>query len=304
MKKTIQFETEKHRKMITDYLAEPIKIGDDVLVQGKYLGSNVSQDADEWNSIDVIDILPDGRLKLQREGYTERDYHGEINIIDPKKVEVRKDTLRVGVNPFPEKNWFRCCRHTGLGLGQIIYKCEDMLENGNVAHTVNGVDIMEYNFNPYVTDKDGKKIYFQRDYCWTLEDEQMFIESIYNYLNLGTVVLRKRSYDWVNTQALAGNKEVAYYDIIDGKQRIHTLMRFMKNEFPDIHGNYYGDFSERARRIMNFNSQGLNVMEIEENATDEDVLRVFLNVNYSGKPMSREHLDYVRSLFDNVKQNH
>ena len=42
-------------------------------------------------------------------------------------------------------------------------------------------------------------------------------------------------------------------------------------------------------------------MEINEGATDEDVLRVFLNVNYSGKPMSREHLDYVKSLYNNIK---
>ena len=41
----------------------------------------------------------------------------------------------------------------------------------------------------------------------------------------------------------------------------------------------------------------MTVFEIEEEASEEDVLRIFMNVNYTGRPMSQEHLDYVRTLF-------
>jgi uncharacterized protein with ParB-like and HNH nuclease domain len=161
------------------------------------------------------------------------------------------------------------------------------------------------NFNPFVYGKDGNRLYYQRDYCWTLEDEQNFIESMYNHLNLGTVVFRKRSWKWLEKESATrgdnkDNSDLGFYDVVDGKQRIHTLMRFMKNEFPDLHGNYYGDFSEYARRVLINDVQGLDVMEIEERATDDDVLQVFLNVNYSGKPMSAEHLEYVRSLYNKI----
>ena len=295
-----RYETEKRHKMIEDYLNGDIKVGDPILVQDKYLDAPTHRDENEYTTVRVLEILADGKLKVRNTSYPEKDYYGKPTVIDPKEVEIKKDPLWVGACPFVNKNWLRCCRHTGLGLSHIVFKVEEMIENDNVACEIEGVKVKEFNFDPFVFDKDGNKMHFQRDYCWTLEDEQNFIESIYNYLNLGTVVLRKRGYDWINKQCKLGNTDVAYYDVIDGKQRIHTLMRFMKNEFPDLHGNYYGDFSEYARRVLINDVQGLDVMEIEERATDDDVLQVFLNVNYAGKPMSAEHLEYVRSLYNKI----
>ena len=295
-----RYETERRHNLIEDYLNGEIKVGDPIKIQDKYLTAPTHRDENEYTTVHVMEILPDGNLKVRNTGYPEDDYYGKATVIDPKKVEIKKDPLWVGVYPFASKNWMSCCRHTGLGLSHIIFKIEEIIENDNVGGEFDGVKCMEFNFNPYVLDKDGNKMYFQRDYCWTLEDEQNFIESIYNYLNLGTVVLRKRSYKYIESECKKGNREVAYYDVIDGKQRIHTLMRFMKNEFPDKHGNYYGDFSEFARRTLINDVMGLDVMEIQERATDEDVLSVFLNVNYAGKPMSAEHLKYVRSLYNKI----
>jgi hypothetical protein len=34
----------------------------------------------------------------------------------------------------------------------------------------------------------------------------------------------------------------------------------------------------------------------EENATDEDVIATFLGVNFTGVPMSQEHIDYVKEI--------
>lgn len=84
-----------------------------------------------------------------------------------------------------------CVRTTGYRFSHIYFTMEEIIKNNNVANTINGIDVFEYNFNPYVIDNDGKKLYYQRDYVWTLEDEQTFIESIYNNLSLGTVVLKK-----------------------------------------------------------------------------------------------------------------
>ncbi len=289
--------SEKRQRLIDEYYASDFKIGDAVQVQGKYLNTNTSNDPDYWNSLNVVNIHPDGVLELRRKEYRPNEYHGEINEIDPNKVEVRKDAFAIGANPFPEKNWMSCVRNAGFGFTNIIFTIEKIIENNNIATTMNGIDVMEYNFNPYVIDSNGNKQYYQRDYVWTLEDEQAFIESIYNNLNLGTIVCRKRSYDYLKTETKAGNKEVACFDIVDGKQRLHTLMRFINNEFPDMHGNYYNDFSSMARRMFEDEPSGMNIMQIEERATDEETLRVFMNINYSGKPMSKEHLDYVLSLY-------
>ena len=40
-------------------------------------------------------------------------------------------------------------------------------------------------------------------------------------------------------------------------------------------------------------------MEMDEGCTDEDVLKVFLNVNFSGKPMSKEHIKFVQGIYNN-----
>jgi hypothetical protein len=71
----------------------------------------------------------------------------------------------------------------------------------------------------------------------------------------------------------------------------------MNDEFCDMHGNYYSDFSKYAQRVLTNIGTIIDIMEIEEKASDDDVMRVFLNVNYSGKQMSKEHLDYVRNLY-------
>ena len=156
----------------------------------------------------------------------------------------------------------------------------------------------ELNFNPYVTDPStGEKKYYQRPYCWTLEDEQMFIESIYNELDCGKIVLRTNVISDVLDAFTNGDKEDCYYDVVDGKQRLHTLYRFINDEFPDSHGNYYSDFSDVAKRMFKSRSC-ITLMEMDEGCTDEDVLKVFLNVNFSGKPMSMEHNKFVQGIYN------
>ena len=94
-----------------------------------------------------------------------------------------------------------------------------------------------------------------------------------------------------------GDKEACYYDVVDGKQRLHTLNRFINDEFPDSHGNYYSDFSDAAKRM--FKSRNcITLLEMGDESTDEDVLKVFLNVNFSGKPMSKEHIKFVQDIYN------
>lgn len=79
-----EFNSEKRRRQIDEYLAADYKVGDMVRVRGKDLLSNTSQDSNAWNDLEVVGIQPDGKLELRRSGYRPNDYHGELNIIDPK----------------------------------------------------------------------------------------------------------------------------------------------------------------------------------------------------------------------------
>ena len=294
-------------KLLNEYLSSPYKAGEKVLVRGKYLSWNESQDDDAWNEVTVLDVTEENSktvLKVQREGYDTTHYKGHIDKVVVDLDVVRKSTLYIGVNPIPTDYWNKNVRMTGLGVSNVIHRILDDIEK-DVNHTyyINGIYIPELNFNPFVYNKNGERLYYQRDYVWTLDDEQNFIESMYNRLNLGTVVFRKRSWKWLENETSerdkdGDNSDLGFFDIVDGKQRIHTIMRFLTDQFPDKNGNYYSDFSELAKRKFE-DCGALSVMEIQEDATEEDVLRVFLNVNYTGRPLSQEHLDYVRDLYKN-----
>ncbi len=89
--------------------------------------------------------------------------------------------------------------------------------------------------------------------------------------------------------------ELAWLDVVDGKQRINAIIDFINNKFPDSYGNYYQDFSKSAQHKFT-NHQLFSYSELPENIEDEYVLKQFLRLNFSGVPQSKEHLDYVKSL--------
>lgn len=79
------------------------------------------------------------------------------------------------------------------------------------------------------------------------------------------------------------------------KQRLNCLMDFFENKFPDSNGNYWKDFSKPAQRFF----KGRNCLTfyfLRENCSDEKVRRAFLNVNFTGVPMSKEHIEFVKSI--------
>ena len=292
--------------LLKEYLAKPFKVGEVVKVRGKYLDYNTSQDPEWWNEVVVREVSEENGktvLSVQRDGYDECNYKGRISRVVVENDAVQKNTLRIGVNPIPTDYWNKNVRNTGFDIHNVISRIRcDIEKDSTKNYYINDIYIPELNFNPFVYDKDGNRLYYQRDYVWTLEDEQNFIESMYNHLNLGTVVFRKRSWQWLENETSMrdskDNSDLGFYDIVDGKQRIHTIKRFMTDQFPDKQGNLFSDFSDLAQRKFE-DCGSMGVLEIQEDASEEDVLRVFLNVNYTGRPLSQEHLDYVRDLYKN-----
>lgn len=194
--------------------------------------------------------------------------------IDPKDFE--------GVNPMEAGTWHDDMTEHEFDLNWFY------LMSG-VAHTFgNGKQIMGFNFDPYILNKDGKKIFYQRPLCWTLQNKQNLIESIYLGLNCGDVVLKYNDDD----RAVEVGAEM---DVVDGKQRIHAIIEFFNNEFPDMHGNYFKDFSKVAQRMFK-NRKAMHIFMLREKCSDEKVKRAFLNVNFTGVPMSKEHIEFVKSI--------
>lgn len=272
------------QELIDQFLSEPIKVGDNVEVRG--LGS---QDKVNFGqSTNVLEVHKDKSISINQ-GY---GYRENTKV---KEGDYRKTTIHLGANPFPTKPWNSKLRIIAFSLESILNACGyDRRKRAYKFDTINEVEVPEMNWNPFIVDKNGAEVVYQREFCWTLEQKQLLIESIYNSIDIGKIVIRKRDFDWVKKRVIAG-KQAAFQDIVDGKQRLNSILGFVNGEFADLHGNTWDDLSAIAQReFLCF--QSIAFGEIGEDAVDDDVKAIFLNVNFSGVQMSQEHIDFVKSI--------
>jgi len=258
------------QEKIEQYLKEPLKVGDSIYVQG--LGS---QDKKSWhNSTEVVDII-----------------NGVPYIIEHRDKRLvteswKKSVNHIGVNPF--SNEYDNIRSINFQLESILHQLykDDKYE-------IEGTLIKTSNTNPFVF-VNGKKEYYQRPLVWGLKEKQLLVESIYNFVDCGKILVRNRGWKELEQLQKDGH-ELSWKDIIDGKQRINAVKTFIENEYSDLDGNYFRDLSEQAQRRFT-NHQLFSYSELPENSKDEDVLRQFLRLNFCGIPQSQQHLEYVKSL--------
>lgn len=85
------------------------------------------------------------------------------------------------------------------------------------------------------------------------------------------------------------------FDCVDGKQRMHAIIDFVAGRFKDLRGNYFSDLSDYSQRKF-FDYSHLAMGTLPENATDKDVIAAFLTLNFTGAPMSAEHIAHVQSI--------
>lgn len=223
----------------------------------------------------------------------EDDYYKETISFD--KIVKRWADRYLGANPINEKIYQP--RSISFSCESIVHALELKLneKRRDDPYIINGIEVKEVNWNPYVIDKNGEIKYYQRDLVWSLKDKQNLIDSIYNKIECGRVLIRLRSFKEIHSLADKGITELAFKDIVDGKQRMHTLKEFMNNEFPDSNGYYWKHFSEHAQWKF-LDHQLFTYSEIPEDSEDSLILDQFLRLNFCGVPQSVEHLEYVRKL--------
>lgn len=275
--------SEKKQALIDSFKNSPIQV--DELVYCTKLNKNY-----QYKVISVDDnsvVLEETQYRMNRQ-FT----------VDISDIDGRYNVFNIGENPFESK--YRSVRPVAYSMDSIIFNLELSERKRSVNYEMNGVKVNEVNWNPYIYNKDGKKEYYQRGFVWTLEDNQLLIESIYKGIGCGAILIRKRGWKTLEDMAKNGETDLAFSDIVDGKQRLNAIRGFINNEFSDLHGNYYNDLSRFAQNKFS-DHQLFYYAELGEDVTDEETIYQFLKLNHAGKPQSKEHIEFVTNLLNKLK---
>ena len=149
---------------------------------------------------------------------------------------------------------------------------------------------------------------YQRGYVWSLADQQSLIDSIFNRINIGSIIFSRHSgylhehtdetvkyinLDGKEIEVLRSKDYTAA--VIDGQQRLTTLWRFITNQFP-YKGYLWKNLSFQDQGQFNHTLLSTRMFD-EKDVPYEDVLRMFIGVN-RGVPQDETHLDGVKQKLD------
>jgi len=286
--------SDKKQKLIDAKNQSPLEVGEMISVLEKIVMS-FTNNPDRVCTCTISSL--DGGITVY-EGIERDKNKGTRFVKITEKDIVSRNIGVIGENPFDES--FDSIRPVAFTLESIIFGL-DMLEDSSKRenYEIKGVKIREGNFNPFVYDKDGNKEYYQRPYCWSVEDKQLLVESIYQKIDCGKILVRLRGFKELGQMQGNGETELAFRDVVDGKQRLGAVASFIKGEFADLHGNFYGDLSASSQHRFT-DHQLFSYAEMPERTKDETVLRQFLKLNFTGVPQSKKHIEFVKSLKDKI----
>ena len=133
---------------------------------------------------------------------------------------------------------------------------------------------------------------YQRGSVWSDDDREKLLDSIFSGREIGRFVFRDRdTSEWL--------EDGLTYEIIDGKQRLLTLLAFYENRFP-YRGYYYNDLSAKDRNcFLNCITAVAEVRDVSR----KEVLEIFLALNECGRLVSEDILDNVRELIREEQKN-
>lgn len=323
------------QEQIEKKLAKPIEVGDYVQIKVPYsykenvtegkgkkkITKSVIKETVFTNGGTVTKILPKtkhglvyeiqlGSVRIPMEvGLTGLDtrYENSVKHDHFKAEHVSPTTLECGANSF-KKERFRV-NFYNQNISTILFKAcygrrdDDFNTPKYDVHTgVGGEHDKQFkgythggvDFNPHVIDSDGNKQFYQRDLVWTLEQKQMLVDSIYNGIEIGKFLFRYKSWKKIE-EGMAKDGHGYSWDCVDGKQRFFAILHFVQNKYPDSNGNYWNDLSPIAQnKFLEYGN--LSYGEMGEQATDNDVIETFLTLNFTGTPMSKEHIEFVQTF--------
>lgn len=123
---------------------------------------------------------------------------------------------------------------------------------------------------------------FQRAHVWTEAQQRAYVE----YALKGGSSGREIYFNCVGWQ----NSFKGPFVLVDGKQRLEAVLKFLRNELAVFDGNYFKDFTGHLPTTAAFN---FNVNDLP---TMKEVLTWYLEMNTGGTPHTKEEIDKVKTM--------
>lgn len=152
------------------------------------------------------------------------------------------------------------------------------------------VDI-EWSYLQYKVDKETEEAQldinpdFQRAHVWTEDQQIAYVEFRLKGGRTGEQLLFNCP-GYVSTSNTHGP-----YVLVDGKQRLEAVLKFMRNELPIFGGHYRNDITGYMRM-----HRATFKWMVAELPTRAEVLEWYLSFNAGGTPHTKTEIDRVRKL--------
>jgi len=133
----------------------------------------------------------------------------------------------------------------------------------------------------------------QRDFCWTTEQKSELILSIIKGINIPnmTIIIYTPSQD----------KPQFVFKIIDGKQRLSTILDFCDNKFPVkllCDDYFYNDLPNDIKYVIDYFHLTVNCTYEYWDDLIPDKIKIewFEQINFAGTPQDISHLNNLKNL--------
>lgn len=129
---------------------------------------------------------------------------------------------------------------------------------------------------------------FQRGHVWTEDKQIAYVEFCLRDGQSSREIL----FNHPNWQSSYKGQMV----LIDGKQRLEAVRKFLRNELPIFGNNFLNNFDD-PKRLLKMNGAYF-IFRVNNLKTRKEVLTWYLQLNSGGVVHTKEELDRVRSLLE------
>ena len=152
-----------------------------------------------------------------------------------------------------------------------------------------GWNYLETHLQHYLNDGQAKLDMdpdFQRAHVWDEEKQQRYVEYVLRGGHSGKSVFFNHT-TWHNVLP----NVAPWFVLVDGKQRLEAVRKYLRGELAIFGGHYIKDFTDNIRIVRASFRFHVNCL-----ATRAEVLQWYLDLNEGGVVHTREELDKVRML--------